>query len=353
MSVRPHPTKGNGWWIIDFYPSGRKGKRVRLPFKGTKGEALAIEQEHRRAPGTVVNKIAPLIKDLIAPWLEYYETEVRPQTYKDAVNSLAHWLPHFGAMKPGQLSKAAINTYKQAMLRTVANKKAVQAGKPAAYMSKRTINKTLSYLSSFLRWAAENDHCDEIHFRITGFPARQTKPEIKRPLTPRQISLLYDCTDEQYKLIFLLMADMGLRRSEALFLKAEDVDEYHETINVTGKGGRQRSIPFLSDRFANELLKALDVRQTGYLSVSPKTGKPFNAARKWLLRAAKKAGIDQHIHPHLLRHSCLSNLAMKGMSPHALQQIAGHANIETTNKIYVHIRHDFVSEEARKIREGA
>ena len=67
----------------------------------------------------------------------------------------------------------------------------------------------------------------------------------------------------------------------------------------------------------------------------------------------KGAKIVQHVHPHLLRHSCLSKLAMKGMSPHALQEVAGHANIETTNKIYVHIRHDFVSEEAKRIRASS
>jgi len=46
------------------------------------------------------------------------------------------------------------------------------------------------------------------------------------------------------------------------------------------------------------------------------------------------------------------DLARQGMSPHALQQFAGHSSIETTNKIYVHIGSDFVGDEVRRIRKG-
>ena len=44
MSVRPHPTNPKAW-TIDFYPSGRKGERVRAMVIGSKGKALAVEQE--------------------------------------------------------------------------------------------------------------------------------------------------------------------------------------------------------------------------------------------------------------------------------------------------------------------
>ncbi len=353
MSVRPHKTKGKGWWIIDYYPAGRKGKRRRITFKGSEGDAMATEQALRRSPGQAAVLVSPLVKDLVATWLEYYKEQVRPRTYQDAVDCMSHWLPSFGYYKPNSITRTAINNYKLSQLKEIANKAAVERGKAPRLMSKRTINKTLSYLSSFLRWAAENGHCSDMSFKIQGFPAKQTRSRVPKPLTPRQITNLYEKTDEAYKLLFLLMSDMGLRRSEALHIMADDVDEYRETINIIGKGGKQRSIPFLSNRVADELNAALEKRASGHLIVNPKTEKPYDQTAKWIARAAKEAKIVRHVHPHLLRHSCLSNLAMKGMSPHALQQIAGHANIETTNRIYVHIRHDFVQEEAAKIREGA
>ena len=350
MSVRQHLKKG-GWWIIDYYPHGRKGKRVRFSFEGTEGEALALEQELRRNPGEIVNEVAPLLKDLIAPWLESYRNEVAASTFKDVVGTMAHWLPVFGNFKPVNITQKAINQYKNARLGDVANAAAIQRGKPPRFIKKRTVNKELSYVSSCLKWAAQNGYCHELSFQIKGFPAKQTRAAKPMVLTPRQMTKMYQHIESEYKLLFLLMADMGLRRTEALNVKAEDADEYHETLSVVGKGNKQRIMPWSSDRFAMELKQALDKRPSGFLVINPKTEKRFSDMRKALNRAAKKAEINRSINPHLLRHSCLTMLAEKGFSPHALQHFAGHSSIVTTNKIYVHIRNDYVGDEMRKIRE--
>ncbi len=149
----------------------------------------------RRAPGQVNALISPLVNDQISPWLEYYKTQVRPRTYQDAVDCLAHWLPYFGNFRPANITRSTINSYKIKQLKEIANKKAVSRGKPLRLMSKRTINKNLAYLSSFFRWAAENNHCREMAFKIQGFPAKQIKTAVPKPLIPRQITKLYECTD--------------------------------------------------------------------------------------------------------------------------------------------------------------
>jgi len=351
MSVRPHPKKSEGWWVIDYYPAGRKGKRIMFTFEGTRGEALAMEQELRRSPGDISQLVSPLVRDLVAPWLEHYRSVASTGTYKDAINSLSHLLPVFGLFKPANISRQVISNYKLKRLQDVANPKEVEKDKEPRFIKKRTVSKELSYLSSMLKWAAEMGHCPDLPFVIKGFPAKQTTPAVVTPLTPRQITKMYENTDHEYRLLYLLWADMGLRRNEGLNVKAEDVDEYRETLSVVGKGAKQRIIPWLSNRFADELKRVLDIRPSGHLIINTDTDEKFSETVKWLKRAATKAGIKQNVHPHLLRHSCLSNLAMLGMSPHALQQIAGHSNIETTNKIYIHIRSDYVKDEAEKIRK--
>ena len=120
-----------------------------------------------------------------------------------------------------------------------------------------------------------------------------------------------------------------------------------------GKGNKERILPWTTDRFADELNKTLDERPDGFLSINPKTGNRYVQIRKALNRAATNAGLSRLVNPHLLRHSCLTSLAQKGMSPHALQQFVGHSSIETTNKIYVHVRSDFVGDEVRKIRKNS
>lgn len=335
MSVRPHPTRA-GAWIIDYYPAGRRGKRVRAVVTGTIGEALAVEQELRRGPDQV-NLAVPLIKDLLPAWLAWYKNEVRERTYEDAVGSARHWLPIIGMYKPSNLTRQTINDYKEARLQLV---------------SKRTINKELSYLSGLLKWATTHGHCPELPFRISGFPAKQTKAVAPVVMTPRQIDAMLKHVEPVYRLLFLMMCDMGMRRAEVLAAAAEDVDEYHRTLSVVGKGGKQRILPWTTERFTNELLQTLDKRPSGPLTINPGTDKPFVQIRKMLRRAATAAGIKTHVYPHLLRHSCLTNLAMRGMSPYALQQFAGHSDLATTHKIYVHIGQDFVGDEVRRIMQN-
>jgi integrase len=353
MSVRPHPRHGDGWWIIDYYPAGRGAKRIREPFRGTMGEALAYEQLLRRAPNELTNVVAPLVCDLIPAWLEYYKNEVAPSTYKDAINSLKHWLPVFGGYRVANISRSAVNGYKSSRLQEAANPRSVAVGREIIYVKKRTVTKELSYLSSCVKWAAQSGHCEELPFQIKGFSARQTTPsEPVVVLSPRQITRLYEAAEDEYKLLFLLMADMGLRREEAMSAVAEDIDEYHETLTVIGKGNKKRVLPWTTDRFAFELKRVLDERPGGHLTINPKTGVRFSQTVKALNRAARNGGLNRRVNPHVLRHSCLTNLAKQGMSPHALQQFAGHSSIETTNKIYVHIGQDFVGEEVRRIRKG-
>lgn len=350
MSVRPHPTKGAGFWIIDYYPAGRNGKRVRWTYKGTEGQALALEQEARRDPGDIATVVAPLVRDLIPGWLDFYKNEVAPRTFDDAVTCIANWLPYFGMYRPSNVSKRSINDYKSSRILDIANQAAVGRGQSPRYVKKRTVNKELSYLSVMLKWAASEGHCADLPFQIKGFPAKQTKAPTPSILTPRQITKMYKHCDPEYKLIFLLLSDMALRVDEARKVKAEDVDEYHETLIVIGKGNKERSLPWISDRFADELEKTLDRRPSGLLTVSKTTGDKLVDPRSFINRAAKRAGIERKINPHLLRHSGLTALAQQGMSPHALQQFAGHSSMMTTQRIYIHIRSDFVGDEARKIR---
>lgn len=206
MSVRPHPKKGPGYWIIDYYPAGRKGKRVRFTYKGTEGKALAMEQDARRGRGDLPDVVVPLVKDIIPAWLDFYKNEVAESTYKDAVNSMRHWLPVFGMYRPAGITQSSINLYKSQRLTEVANKKQVDNGGEPRLTKKRTINKELSYLSSCIKWAAQMGHCPELSFQIKGFPAKQTRAQAPITLTPRQIDKMYEVLEQEYKLLFILMA---------------------------------------------------------------------------------------------------------------------------------------------------
>lgn len=337
MSVRQHPTKGKGWWVID---TGRGKNRTRYVYNGTYADAVLLEESTRALLKKEKNRVSPdaRIKKLILPFLGWYKNEVAATTLEDINDTIDLYLiPHFGNLSPDMLTLDHFNDFKQTLLD--------RGLKPA------TINKHLNYFSSLLKWAVANDKCKPLGFTIPRFSKKKTAAPPTKPLTRRQLNAVYKNIQPHYRLLFLLMADQGLRQTEAMTLKVEDVDEEYKAIVVRGKGGKIRRVPYLSDRFEDELKKALDERLEGYLVINPKTEKPYATIRTEINRAVVKAGLNRKVNHHLLRHTCATLLAESGMNPHALQRILGHSSIETTNKIYTNVSRDFVGDEAMKIRK--
>lgn len=329
MSVRKHPSKPNTW-IIDYYPVGRKGKRERIQFVGNEAEARALELEIRRqhVNSTPLN---PKIVDAIPDWLQEVENNYQLTTLRDAKNCLKHLVPFFGHMFFNRLTPAIIEKYKSQRLATT--------------VKRRTVNKELSYLSSLINWAVDNGYAEPLPFKIKKFPkVKSPKPSLPHP---DEIEAMIEHIEPQYRPILLLLYDGGMRRSEALTLKAEAVNLKTGLIQFVGKGGKERIIPIATERLKEELTALLKRIRRGYLFVNPKTGKPYDSIRKALLRAAEKAGVEKRVYHHLLRHSFGTYALEAGMNLRAIQGMLGHSTIKTT-EIYTQLLSDHLASESKK-----
>lgn len=340
MSIRIYDGKkakpGETWWIIDI---GRGKARQRIPFEGSFVDAENYEKTVRPADVQNVVSARSPIKKLIPEFLPWYKNEVAKTTLEDINDTInIYIIPHFGNLRLEQLTLDMVNRFKVDLLE--------KGLKPV------TINKHLNYFSSFIKWAVNHGKCSKLGFDLPRFPKKKIIREQIRPLTRRQVDAIYTHIQPCYRLAFLLMADHGLRVSEALGLRVEAVDEDNELLNIVGKGNKIRQVPFMSDRFVEQLDITLQSRLEGYLTINEETGLPYVTMWKELQRAAKAAGLKRQVNHHLLRHTCATLCAQAGMNPHALQKVMGHQSIETTNKIYTHVSLDFVGDEGRKIRDA-
>ena len=334
MSVREHPTKP-GRYIIDCRPDGYKGKRQRIELSGTKEEALKFEREiMRRHVDTPITR-AVTMAAIFPAWMSYYRSNRAASTAKDVLSCWRNVLsPIFGKLQPKALSRSLIEQYKTTRLDTG--------------VKHRTINKELSYLSAMLKWAVENDFCDPVPFPITGYSRKFTAPPKPRPLTPEQVTRVFGIIEPEYRLVYLLMADAGLRITEALTLKRSNIEFDHGIIFVVGKGNKERIVPITTDRLLFELEKRKETE--GWLTVNSKTKAPYTSIKKALLRAAKKAGIEKHLHHHLLRHSFGTNATMANYDLSALQSIMGHSSPSTTG-MYQHLAGEYLRKQGRKLND--
>jgi integrase/recombinase XerD len=146
-----------------------------------------------------------------------------------------------------------------------------------------------------------------------------------------------------------LLYATGMRASECLGLRLEDVNLSAGYVTCMGKGRKQRLVPAGEEaiawvkRYLGEVRPRLVRRRDcGRLFVNPR-GQALSRQSLWSIvrRAAAAAGIRRRVSPHVLRHSFASHLLEGGADLRAVQVMLGHADIGTT-QIYTHLPSDAV-----------
>ena len=136
----------------------------------------------------------------------------------------------------------------------------------------------------------------------------------------------------------------GMRASECLGLRTEDLNLTAGYVICTGKGRKQRLVPLGAEAIAwvrtyLEHARPPHVRRHdgGRLFVNPRGG-ALSRQSLWAIvrRAAARAGLANRVSPHVLRHSFASHLLEGGADLRAVQAMLGHADIATT-QIYTHL----------------
>ena len=167
-------------------------------------------------------------------------------------------------------------------------------------------------------------------------------PDVKIPAGSRDTAMIE------------LLYAAGLRVSELINLKLQDVNLEAGFVRVFGKGSKERVVPiglFAKQRIDDYLKTArpliLKNIPSRYLFVA-RAGKPMTRQGFWKLikRYALKAGFNKKITPHSLRHSFASHLLEGGADLRAVQLMLGHVDISTT-QIYTHV----AREHLKKIHE--
>jgi len=159
-----------------------------------------------------------------------------------------------------------------------------------------------------------------------------------------------------------LMYAAGLRVSELVTVKLQDVNLNGCCVRVFGKGAKERMVPFGQparqkiDFYVTTARPALLSPHTSPFLFVARAGKPMTRQGFWkiLKQYAQAAGIIKPITPHSLRHSFASHLLEGGADLRSIQIMLGHVDISTT-QIYTHVARDHLKRMHEKYhpRRGA
>ena len=290
-------------------------------------------------------------------FLEYIEIE-RGRAVKTVENYdryLSRFFEQAGIKDTGDISERNVREFRLWLNR--------QPGTKSDSMKRRTQNYYMIALRAFLKFLRKRDipAVSPEKIELAKLPERQidiiTSAELGRLMKAPEEALAKE-TDEYKKTAYLrdraileLLFSTGLRVSELCSLNA-DLDLSRDELSVRGKGEKVRVV-FLSQAAKSAVRTYLKARKDmeEALFVDGRASKPHRITPRDIQRHLKsyvaRAGITSVVTPHTLRHAFATDLLSNGADIRSVQQLLGHASINTT-QIYTHITDSHLREIHKK-----
>lgn len=273
------------------------------------------------------------------------------EAYRSDLREFARWLP------PGVELNQITASHLDAFFLNLHKTHTVTA--PSSFARKTsTIRQFFKFCC--LEKGLQNNPAEEL-------PAPHLPRNLPHPLTQEDVSALLDATKiglsyaphlrEQYlardrAMIFLLYAT-GLRVSELMGLKTADIELKQGYLRVTGKGNKQRIVPFapVAGEYVHEYLeqhRSFFKPTTDHIFLNNRgVALTRQAFWKLLKQLAIQAEISSSLSPHTLRHSFATHLLHSGINLRSLQLLLGHSDLATT-QIYTQVSPEHLKTVHRK-----
>ena len=223
-------------------------------------------------------------------------------------------------------------------------------------LSARSQARIISGVKQFFQYLLMDQEIDKDPSNLLEMPKiGRMLPEV---LSIQEIDLLIDTIDlsskegHRNKAILETLYSCGLRVSELVHLKFEDIFFNEGFIRVIGKGNKQRLVPVSASvekeiGIHSEIIRNHQEIKPGnesYVFLNRRGAKLTRVMIFTIIKnLAAKAGIEKNISPHTFRHSFATHLLEGGANLRAIQEMLGHESI-TTTEIYTHLDQSFLKE---------
>ncbi|MFW8051855.1 tyrosine recombinase XerC [Vagococcus fluvialis] len=232
--------------------------------------------------------------------------------------------------------------------------------------SRNTISRKLSSLRSFYQFLMKNDLLSENPFSYIQMKRQQSK--LPRFFYEKELNALFDSAegnrplDYRNQAILEVLYGTGIRVSECVNIKLQDIDFDASVVLIFGKGGKERYVPFGSfaeDAIRTYLTEGRDVLMTkttdthSYLFVNNRGAPITDAGIQYVLKKLiEKSSLTTDIHPHMFRHTFATHLLNNGADLRTVQELLGHSSLSST-QIYTHVTTDTLQKNYRHFHPRA
>lgn len=348
--------RSNGKWVGQCYVTQTDGRRVRRSITGSSRrevEKKISDLLEREEAGRPVAPIDLSVEKYLREWLDQIVSKrVRPNTLAAyRFQAERYLIPDLGRRRLSALSARELRIYLEKL------------------RGRGVGDRTIQYVHATLRGALEDAVREELIDRNVAKLVRAPRSprEERKPLSVEEVrTLLTKNSEHRLVALLIVLALLGVRRSEALGLRWEDVDLEVGHLQIrrglqridgslvtmpTKTARSRRTIP-LPKVVAEALTRHREVQEKervelaerwpdlGYVFTTP-IGTPIDPRNctRIVQDACRAAGV-RVVRLHDFRHGCVSVLLGLGVPPRTAMDIAGHSTIEMTMNVYGHVTLD-------------
>ena len=221
-------------------------------------------------------------------------------------------------------------------------------------LSKRSIARKYSSIRTFYNYLEKKNILDNNIFNLLENPKKEEK--LPRFINEYELDKMFEIPDNSPKgqrdrLILELLYGTGVRVSELVNIKINDIDFNNNSIKVRGKGNKDRYVFYgkyckeaINNHIKNGRISLLNGQTCDYLLLN-RFGKNISVVsiRKILNEIINKCSLDIKISPHVLRHTFATHLLNEGADIMHVKELLGHSSLSTTS-IYTHVTNEKIKE---------
>ena len=214
-----------------------------------------------------------------------------------------------------------------------------------------SIRRKISTFKTFYKFLYNNNYMDKKDYPMV----RIAYPKMEKKL-PKFVYYndLLEIINESYKdkdgsrdrLIIEMLYATGVRISELINIKYEDIDFDNKRIIITGKGNKQRIVYYgdYASEVLDEYMSTHDRNKDNYLFTNSKGGKITDRGVRYIIdNIMSKLSIKTHVTPHVLRHTFATDMLNNGCDIKVVQELLGHSSLRTT-EVYTHVTNERLKE---------
>lgn len=290
----------------------------------------------------MTNNLSKYVDDFINYiFIEKKLSDNTKTAYKTDLMGYIEYLNKLGINTPDNISKENITDYIEKLRNNI---------------SARSVNRKIVSIKAFHKYLIRENIIN--HNVTSNIDSPKIGKHLPKVLSVEDVDKLLSITlktpfDYRNKAMLELMYATGLRVSELINLKLDDINLEMAIVRCIGKGSKERMVP-LGDVALNYIDLYINLYRSGMLKKTQTNnlflnnhGKPITRQGffKIIKKIAKEKGIDESlIHPHTIRHSFATHLIDYGADLRSVQELLGHSDI-TTTQIYTHIAQNKIKKE--------